>query len=72
MAGYPVMGVKTILYDGSYHPLDSSEMAFKTAAIQAFMLMNLPAMSRLLLMYRRRKLLQLQKEMQIDAFYSID
>lgn len=36
MAAYPVMGVKAVLYDGSYHPVDSSEMAFKMAAIQAF------------------------------------
>jgi elongation factor G len=36
LAAYPVVGVKAVLYDGSYHPVDSSEMAFKTAATQAF------------------------------------
>ncbi len=36
LAGYPVVGVKCTLYDGSYHPVDSSEMAFKIAAHQAF------------------------------------
>lgn len=36
LAAYPVIGVKAVLYDGSYHPVDSSEMAFKVAATQAF------------------------------------
>lgn len=36
LAAYPVFGVKAVLYDGSYHTVDSSEMAFKVAAIQAF------------------------------------
>jgi elongation factor G len=36
VAGFPVTGVKVILYDGSYHPVDSSEMSFKIAAIMGF------------------------------------
>jgi len=36
VAGYPVIDVKVALYDGSYHEVDSSEQAFKSAAIQAF------------------------------------
>ncbi|WP_304263862.1 elongation factor G [Kallipyga massiliensis] len=36
LAGYPVTGIKAVLYDGSYHPVDSNEMAFKTAAHIAF------------------------------------
>ncbi len=36
LAGYPVTGLKAIVYDGSYHPVDSSEMAFKIASAQAF------------------------------------
>lgn len=36
LAAYPVVGVKGVLYDGSYHAVDSSEQAFKMAAIQAF------------------------------------
>ncbi len=36
LAGYPMVNLKAVLYDGSYHPVDSNEMAFKLAAILSF------------------------------------
>ncbi len=36
LAGYPVVNLKAVLYDGSYHPVDSSEMAFKIAGSMCF------------------------------------
>ena len=36
LAGYPLVGLKATLYDGSYHPVDSNEMAFKLAAILSY------------------------------------
>ena len=36
LAGYPMVGIKATLYDGSYHPVDSSEMSFKLAAAVAY------------------------------------
>ncbi|WP_352419798.1 elongation factor G [Proteiniborus sp.] len=36
LAGYPVVNMKAVLFDGSYHPVDSNEMAFKIAASLAF------------------------------------
>lgn len=36
LAAYPVVGVKAVLYDGSYHPVDSSEQSFKMATRMAF------------------------------------
>ncbi|MGD0153142.1 MAG: elongation factor G [Thermacetogeniaceae bacterium] len=36
LAGYPVTGIKVTLYDGSFHPVDSSELAFKLAAVLSF------------------------------------
>jgi len=38
LAGYPVVDFRVILYDGSYHPVDSSEIAFKLAGSKAFKL----------------------------------
>ena len=36
LAGFPVLGVKATVYDGSYHEVDSNEMAFKIAGSMAF------------------------------------
>jgi elongation factor G len=36
LAGYPVIDIKVTLFDGSYHPVDSSDMSFKIAGLQAF------------------------------------
>jgi elongation factor G len=36
LAGYPMIDIKVVLFDGSYHPVDSSEIAFKIAASKAF------------------------------------
>ena len=36
LAGYPVIDVKVAVYDGQFHPVDSNEMAFKTAARLGF------------------------------------
>ncbi|MBS5852662.1 MAG: elongation factor G [Staphylococcus sp.] len=36
IAGFPVIGVRAVLYDGSYHPVDSNEISFKIAASLAF------------------------------------
>ena len=36
LAGFPVIGVRAVLYDGSYHPVDSNEISFKIAASLAF------------------------------------
>ncbi len=36
LAGFPTVGIKAVLYDGSYHPVDSSEMSFKMAATIAY------------------------------------
>ena len=36
IAGYPMVDIKVSVYDGSHHPVDSSELAFKIAASQAF------------------------------------
>jgi len=47
VAGYPMVDMKVSLYDGSYHEVDSSEIAFKIAAVWLFRL-RLNRLSRLL------------------------
>jgi elongation factor G len=36
LIGFPIVGVRTVLNDGQFHPVDSSEIAFKTAALMGF------------------------------------
>ena len=43
LAGYPVLDIKATLFDGSYHDVDSNEMAFKIAASMAFKKVRLEA-----------------------------
>ena len=57
LAGYPVVGIKATLTDGSYHPVDSSEMAFKMATIIAFKNGFMAVSYKHLDVYKRQKLL---------------
>jgi len=45
LAAYPVVGIKAVLYDGSYHPVDSSEQAFKKGVMEATPILLEPIMS---------------------------